>query len=311
MTGAAGFVGRHLVASLEAAGDVVVGVDRDGGPDLLDPVGWRELMAEVVPEVVFHLGGLSDVGGSWADPLGTFRVNGEGTLNVVQACVAARSRPRVVAVSSADVYGRVEPGELPIGEGSPFRPVTPYAASKVAADEVCLQGWLGYGLEVVRVRAFNHLGPGQTPRFVAPALAERIARNEADGSEVVPVGNTDTRRDFCDVRDVVRAYRALAVDGAPGEAYNVCSGVDRSIGELAEALCALAGSPMRLVVDPELVRPVETPVLRGDPAKIHAATGWVPEIDLSETLTDVLAEARARVATLSGSRAGGARRDES
>jgi GDP-4-dehydro-6-deoxy-D-mannose reductase len=292
VTGAAGFVGRHLCALLEAEGDVVVGVDRAEGPDLLDGAGWAELVAEVEPDAVYHLGGWSDVGASWAEPATTFRVNAEGTLHVLQACVSAGGRARVLVVSSADIYGQVDPGDLPIGEDDPLSPITPYAASKVAADYLAAQAFRGYGLEVVRARAFNHLGPGQTTRFVAPAIADRIAANESDGSEVVPVGNLTPRRDFTDVRDVVRAYRLLVSHGTPGEAYNVCSGMDLAIAELAERLVALAARPMRLVADPELQRPVETPVLRGDNTKLREATGWRPEIDLATTLGDILDERR-------------------
>ena len=143
-------------------------------------------------------------------------------------------------MSSADVYGRVTLSELPLTEDNPLRPVSPYAASKIAADYLALQAHLGYGLEVMRVRAFNHLGTGQTNRFVAPALAERIALNELEGGEVVPVGNMTPRRDFTDVRDVVRAYRLLIEHGEPGEAYNVCSGHDIAISELADRLVAKA-----------------------------------------------------------------------
>jgi GDP-4-dehydro-6-deoxy-D-mannose reductase len=295
VTGAAGFVGGHLCSHLRAAGDTVVGVDRKEGPDLLDRDALDRTIVEVDPDVVYHLGGWSDVGASWSDPLDAFEANAVGTLNLLQACVA-HGKPRVLAVSSADVYGKVQPDELPITEDAPFRPVTPYAASKIAADQVALQAWLGYGLEVLRIRAFNHLGPGQTNRFVAPALAERIARNEIDGTDVVPVGNLTPRRDITDVRDVVRAYRLLMEHGRPGEAYNVCTGRDLSIAELAERLVAMAARPMRLEPDPTLQRPVETPVLRGDPSRLHAVTGWEPEIDLDTTLADVLAEQRAAVA---------------
>jgi GDP-4-dehydro-6-deoxy-D-mannose reductase len=294
VTGSAGFVGRHLRAHLEAMGDTVVGVDRADGPDLLDAAAVTATLAEVRPDVVYHLGGWSDVGASWEHPLEAFEVNAVGTLNLLHACTAHGS-PRVLAVSSADVYGRVDPDELPIREDAPFRPVTPYAASKIAADQLALQAWLGYGLEVLRVRAFNHLGPGQATAFVAPALADRIARNERDGTDVVPVGNLTPRRDVTDVRDVVRAYRLLVLRGAPGEAYNVCTGRDLAIGELAEQLVALAVRPMELEPDPALQRRVETPVLRGDPTKIHRATGWEPEIPLEQTLGDVLAEHRAAV----------------
>jgi GDP-4-dehydro-6-deoxy-D-mannose reductase len=294
ITGASGFVGRHLTAHLEAHGDVVVGVDRDPGPDLLDTEGWHALLQEERPDAVYHLGGMSDVGGSWSTPNETFRINAEGTLNVLQACVRAGVH-RVVAVSSADVYGRVTLSELPLNEDNPLRPVSPYAASKIAADYLALQAHLGYGLEVIRVRAFNHLGPGQTNRFVAPALAERIALNELDGGEEVPVGNMTPRRDFTDVRDVVRAYRLLIEHGEPGEAYNVCSGHDIAISELADRLVAKANREMRLEGDPSLQRPVDVPVLRGDYTRLHKATGWEPEIGLDTTLTDLLEEWRARV----------------
>lgn len=292
VTGAAGFVGKHLSAYLEAQGDVVVGVDRSDGPDLTDGAGWSALVERVAPDAVYHLGGWSDVGASWDEPAAAFRVNAEGTLHVLQACVGAAVPPRVLVVSSADVYGQVPPERLPISEAAELCPITPYAASKVAADFLGVQAFRGYGLEVVRARAFNHLGPGQTARFVAPAIAERIVANEVSGAEVVPVGNVTPRRDFTDVRDVVRAYRALIVAGVAGEAYNVCSGADLAIGELAERLVGLAASPMRLVPDPELQRQVETPVLRGDNTKLRAATGWAPEIDLDTTLADILDEHR-------------------
>jgi GDP-4-dehydro-6-deoxy-D-mannose reductase len=148
---------------------------------------------------------------------------------------------------------------------------------------------------VIRVRAFNHLGPGQTTKFVAPAIAERVARNELDGGAVIPVGNLSPRRDFTDVRDVVRAYRLLAERGVPGEAYNVCSGNPVAIRDLAEQLVALATNPMKLQVDPALERPVDVPVLCGDSSKLRAATGWTPEIPIAQTLADLLDDMRARV----------------
>ena len=298
VTGAAGFVGGHLIAHLESAGDEVIGVDRLDGPDLLDPVAVHAFVAEVEPDAVYHLAGWSDVGASWEKPLAAFEANAVGTLNLLQACLptlGSKRRPKVLSISSADVYGRVGLGELPLTEESLMRPVTPYAASKVAADFVGLQAWLGYGLEVVRVRAFNHLGPGQTNRFVAAAIAECIALNELDGSEIIPVGNLTPRRDFTDVRDVVRAYRLLIEHGEPGEAYNVCSGVDIAISDLADRLVAAALHPMRLEEDPERQRPVDVPVLRGDAAKMHKVTGWEPEIAIEQTLSDVLDEWRVRV----------------
>ena len=293
ITGSEGFVGRHLTNHLTACGDDVVGIDRTTGVDLLDSGALAAAIRDADPDAVYHLGGWSDVGASWQAPVEALRVNAEGTLNVLQAC---RDRDaRVLVVSSADIYGKVTLGELPLTEESPVRPVSPYAASKVAADMIALQAWLGYGLEVMRVRAFNHLGPGQANAFVAPALAERIARCEIEGREEVTVGNLTPRRDFTDVRDVVRAYRALVCDGEPGEAYNVCSGADIAIAELAERLVALARRPVRLEGDPTLQRPVDVPVLRGDHTKLTIATGWEPQIPLDVTLAAIMDEWRDRV----------------
>lgn len=297
ITGGGGFVGPHLSAHLGAAGDEVTVTDRQrGGPDICDAEAIGELLADVRPDVVYHLAGDSDVGGSWHHPLDTFRANAEGTLNVLTAAREA-GVARVVSIGSADVYGVVAAEHLPLREDAPLRPVSPYAASKAAADFLGLQAWLGHGLEVVRVRAFNHLGPGQSERFLAPGIAMRIARNERSGGEVVPVGNLTPQRDLTDVRDVVRAYRLLAVDGAPGEVYNVCSGRALAVSEVAVELLKLADRPMRLEPDPELQRPVDVPVLCGDNSRIRAATGWRPEIPLLTTLKDLMEDCRRRAAT--------------
>jgi len=298
ITGAAGFVGRHLTSHLEASGDEVIGADRFGadGVDITDAAAVAQLISRVKPDAIYHLAGWADVGGSWKAPVEAFRANAEGTLNVLSAAADAGVE-RVLAVSSADVYGKVEPSELPLTEDSPLRPASPYAASKVAADYLGLQAWLGRGLPVLRVRAFNHLGPGQTDKFVAPALASRIARAErGSGNHALPIGDLSARRDFTDVRDVVRAYRLLMEHGEPGEVYNVCSGVDLAVQDLADQLLAQARIPLRFETDPDLLRPVEVPVLRGSHERLTATTGWEPEIAISQTLTDLLEDWRERVA---------------
>jgi len=295
VTGSEGFVGRHLTAHLEASGDEVIGVDLVDGIDITDPDATHALVADIAPDVIYHLAGWADVGGSWKAPVAAFRANAEGTLNVLGAATEADVQ-RVLAVSSADVYGKVDVAELPLDESSDLRPASPYAASKVAADYLGLQAWLGRGLPVLRVRAFNHLGPGQTDKFVAPALASRIARAERDGGEVLTVGNLSARRDFTDVRDVVRAYRLLMVSGEPGEAYNVCSGLDLAVQELADELLAMAKVPLRFETDPELLRPVDIPVLRGSHEKLTRATGWEPAIAIGQTLADLLEDWRGRIA---------------
>ena len=293
VTGAHGFVGPYLTRHLEAAGDEVVGL----GPevDITDAEAIRAALAAARPEAVYHLAAASHVGSSWAAPAEVLRVNAEGTLNLLLAAEAAGVQ-RVLVVGSAEEYGIVDPAALPLVETSPLRPVTPYVASKVAAEVVGLQAFLGRGLPVVLARPFNHLGPGQSDRLVASTLAHQVARNEREGTDVIMAGDLTPRRDFTDVRDVVRAYRLLVTQGEPGEAYNVCSGVDVPVSEVAEALISQASRPMRIELDPSRLRPVELPALRGDPSKLRAATGWVPEIPLERTLSDLLGWWRRRVA---------------
>jgi GDP-4-dehydro-6-deoxy-D-mannose reductase len=293
VTGARGFVGPHLIAHLEESGDSVEGLDRHGPDpfDVTDLVHVRERLSALRPDVVYHLAALSHVGESWENPTESFRVNAEGSLNVLRTCTELKTE-RVVVVLSSEEYGRVAEEDLPLTEESPLRPVTPYGAAKCAADLLALQAHLGDGLATIRVRPFGHTGPGQSPRFVVPALATRIARAEQDGHEEIPVGSLEAVRDLSDVRDVVRAYRLLAERGEPGEVYNVCSGTGVSVREIADRLLARARRPITLVTDPELVRPVEVPRLVGSNAKLRAATGWSPEIPLDQTLQDILDDAR-------------------
>ena len=295
VTGAGGFVGAHLVRHLEDAGDEVVELERTvDGIDIADAEPLTEAVMAAKPQVVYHLAGASDVGGSWSAATETFLANALGTLNVLEAARAAGAE-RVLAVTSADVYGRVSQDELPLREDQPLRPVSPYAASKVAADALAQQAWLGHRLPVIRVRAFNHLGPGQSDRFVAPSLAARIAHNERDGGDEVPIGNLTPLRDVTDVRDVVRAYRLLMEHGEPGAVYNVCRGQAVSVKEIADLLLSMAARPMHLVSDPALQRPVDIPILVGDNGALRRVTGWEPTIPLEQTLADVLADWRSRL----------------
>ncbi len=294
VTGSSGFVGSHLVPFLRSRGDDVVTIDRTGTPpvDVTDAAEVREVLRAARPDAVYHLAALSHVGQSWDAPEVVFRVNAVGALNVLRACADA-GVGRVLVAGSADVYGIVGPEDLPLTEAAPMRPVTPYGASKAAADVLALQAFLGDGLGTLRVRAFNHTGPGQGVSMLVPGLAQRIADAERDEGHKVRVGRVDIVRDLCDVRDVVRAYRLLVEHGTPGETYNVCSGHGVSVREVADAMLAMSDAPLELVVDTELVRPVDVPRLVGDPARLHAATGWEPEIPLDETLRDVLKAARA------------------
>ncbi len=287
VTGSKGFVGHWLIAHLQDQGDEVIGLDAE--VDITEPAGLKEAVVSAAPDAICHLAALSSVGASWGASQPTYEVNTVGTSNLLDAALACNRRPRVLVVSSSEVYGKVSPADLPLAEDRPFAPVSPYAASKAAAEMVGLQAWLGSGLEVVRARPFNHTGPGQRPDFVVPALAEQVAAALLGGADRLVTGNLEARRDISDVRDVVRAYRRLLVDGAAGEVYNVCRGEAVSISHVAERLLALAGADLPIVVDPARVRPVEIPELRGDRRRVERATGWRPEIPLDDTLRDVLA----------------------
>jgi GDP-4-dehydro-6-deoxy-D-mannose reductase len=248
--------------------------------DLLDPEATRRLVAGFRPEVVYHLAARAHVGASWREPDVTLRDNVAMTLNVLEAVRTEAPDATVIAVSSGEVYG--PPERLPVDEAAPLRPQNPYAVSKASAD--LLAGFYAdaHGLRVVRSRSFNHAGPGQQPTY---AIAS-FARQAADGGRIV-TGNPDTRRDYTDVRDVVRAYRLLAAGAEPG-VYNVCSGRTASARELVAALSEVAGVELEHVVDPDLLRPHEVMEVRGSYEKLRAATGWEPEIPLERTLADTL-----------------------
>lgn len=286
ITGSQGFVGTWLRRHLEACGDEVVVAPE--GFDVTDPATVRRAVVESQPDALFHLAARSHVGESWKNPAGTFNVNANGTLHVLDAALACDQPPTVLVVSSSEVYGNVSDHQLPLSEDEPLRPVTPYAASKVSAEFLALQAYLGTKLPVMCTRSFNHVGPGQAPNFVVSALAQRIVKAQSSGQKELAVGNLTARRDYTDVRDVVRAYRLLIEKGTPGEIYNVCSGQDFAVQHLADRLLALSGADMTLTIDPDLVRPVELPVLKGDNTKVVKATGWSPEIGLDQTLSDVL-----------------------
>lgn len=290
VTGASGFVGGWLTEHLAASGDEVA-VLADG-VDLRD----REMATEITdaePEVIYHLAAFTHVGRSWDEPALALEVNALGTLAVLEAARTLARPPRVLLVSSAEVYGGGD--GTPLDEDAPLVPTTPYAASKIAAEFIGIQAAIGRGLEVVRARPFNHVGPGQSPTFVVPGFAKRIADAEAVGGGEIAVGNLTSVRDFTDVRDVVRAYRLLAMRGRSGEVYNISSGTTVSVQQILDILIGLAKVPITPVADPALMRPVDVPVLSGVSDRLRALTGWRPEIPLESTLRDILDEARSRV----------------
>jgi GDP-4-dehydro-6-deoxy-D-mannose reductase len=308
VTGAEGFVGGHLLRTLARDGDhdVVAGSWSGALPDgdaagsardveivridITSDESVHAIVREHRPEWVFHLAAQSSVGRSFDDPAGTWEVNATGTLRLAEALRTAGGA-RLLVISSAEVYGTVPPEAQPITEEAPLRPATPYGASKGAAELAALQAAAEGGVEVVVARSFNHAGPGQDERFVFPSMARQLVRIRRGAAEpTLWVGNLSVRRDFLDVRDVVGAYLLLMKEAPSGGIYNVCSGEARSLQDMVQRLIELSGTRAKLEVDPARFRPVDIPVLFGDPAKLKRL-GWEPEIGLERTLRDLLDEA--------------------
>src|SRR5215207_9152567 len=289
ITGAAGFVGGHLSAYAADRGAEVVGPSREQ-LDLLDAGAVAAAVADVKPDAVFHLAALASVGQSWSAPAETLDNNTRATLNLLEAVREAAPDAVVLAAGSGEQYGPVPEERLPVTEDEPFRPQNPYAVSKAAAD--LLAGFYAdaRGLRVIRTRAFNHAGPRQTPTYAVASFARQVAAGRLAGQTPVRIvsGNADVRRDFTDVRCVVRAYRMLALDAEPG-IYNVCSGRPAKIADLIATLAEVAGTEIEHVVDPALVRPHEVMEIRGDHGRLTRATGWEPRIPLRRTLAEAVA----------------------
>lgn len=309
ITGADGFVGRHLAGFLAGQGVEVLGLGlNDPGDlhpwgecpfrvcDVLDRAAVAALVREFRPDYVFHLAAQSSVRRSWEDPWSTYEVALRGQANVLDALREAGLDPVVHIACSAEEYGRVEEKDLPVGEDHPLRPVNPYALSKVVQEHHALFCHRVYRTRVVITRAFNIIGPGQSRDFVASDFAHQIAEIEAGLREpVIRVGNLDSRRDFSDVRDLVEVFWVLVKEGVPGQAYNVCSGIDRSVREVLDILVSMARTPVTVEVDPGKLRRADVPVLRGDNRKLRELTGWSPRIPLERTLQDLLEWCREQV----------------
>jgi GDP-4-dehydro-6-deoxy-D-mannose reductase len=302
ITGINGFVGQHLARYLLTQPEITVfglevqkialGLDNVlvYETDLMVPEQVIQTIEAVQPDGIFHFAARTSVPESYTNQSATLMTNIVGTVNMLDAVRhSVRSKCRIVISCSSDQYGRVEPKELPIKETQPFRPLTPYAVSKIGQEMVAYQYYLSYGLQTIRVRAFNHTGPGQKPDFVCPSFANQIAAIERkDQPTKIQVGNLDTRRDFTDVRDMVAAYWLAMNQGEPGEVYNVCSGRSYSMREILDKLLALSSVKIEVVPDPNKTRPVDVPVLEGDYTKFKSKTGWEPRIPFGQTLQDLL-----------------------
>ena len=307
ITGASGFVGRHLVELLKSQTSLnLIAVQGHPGPheegvrqlvcDLLDADLTSRVIARHRPDVIFHLAAQAYVPKAVANPAETLINNVVSQVNLLESCRAAGIDPVIVVVSSAEVYGAVAPSEIPIIESQPFQPRNPYAVSKVTQDMLGLQYHLSYGMKIVRVRPFNHIGPGQNDRFVVSSLARQIAEIEHGLADpVLLVGNLDSVRDFLDVRDVVRAYVAVAKTEFAGEVFNVASGTGVRISAILDELLRLSSAEVDVRQDPSRLRPSDIPMLIGDAEKLRAATGWEPAISLETSLRDTLDDWRVRL----------------
>jgi GDP-4-dehydro-6-deoxy-D-mannose reductase len=289
-----------------AVGDRVLGLSRSAterttpgvearAVDLLDASALAAAVREAAPDVVYHLAALASVPASWEHPAETLRENEQATLNLLEAVCEEAPSARVVVVGSGEIYG--PPDSLPVTEDAPLRPQNPYAVSKAAVDLLAGMYADAHGLEIVRVRAFNHAGPRQSTEYVVSTLARQVAEGLEAGDDPIRVvtGNPAPRRDFTDVRDVVRAYRLLA-DGASPGTYNVCSGRAVSVTELLGLLREAARRELDHTVDPARVRAHEVMEVRGSSERLRAATGWEPEIPLARTVADTVAWWREQVA---------------
>ncbi len=294
VTGAGGFVGHHLLEAFEKGvfGEAVA-IMPDAGWDIRSLVAVRQTVARTVPDAVIHLAAQSFVPRSFEDPAETLAINAGGTANLIKALQECGFKGRFLYVSSGDIYGLVPEAQLPVDERIMPQPRSPYAVSKWSAEQLCLQARRTHDLDCVIARPFNHVGPGQSDRFVLPSLAGQIAEIEMGLREpVIEVGDIDSTRDFLDVRDVVAAYAALLRSAAPGETYVVSSGQERSVRELLDLMLSHTTVKPEIRMDPSRMRSSEQKRMRADSRRLRIDTGWSPSVALDTTIKELLDYAR-------------------
>ncbi|MCA1293926.1 GDP-mannose 4,6-dehydratase [Paenibacillus sp. alder61] len=297
VTGISGFAGTYLSQKLLDNGYEVTGIARRNQTfnkdinfiacDILDEEKLRNVLQSEKPDEIYHLAGTAFVPISYKEPKQTYRTIVDGTLGIYEVLRSLDISPRVLYVSSAAVYG--EGIGIPFKETDPLSPTNPYAGAKACADLISEQYAKAYQMNVIRVRPFNHTGPGQSPSFVCSSFAKQIAEMELSGKNVINVGNIHVKRDFLDVRDVVDAYILLMKSGARGDVYNVSSQSPVSVSELLHVLAENSTlNSLEVKVDPDKIRPNETKVKIGDASKITSETGWKPIRDIKHTMWDLL-----------------------
>lgn len=299
VTGATGFVGTHLINRLRRDADTPA-VDgwSHQAVELLDAAAVNAAVLRSRPSEIYHLAGASHVGDSWQRSTEHLEIHVRGTHHLLDAVRRHVPECRVVVVSSGMVYKAQSEDVGPLDEDAPIGPGSPYALSKVAEEQVAFHAAAHDGLQVIVARPFNHIGPGQSPRFAPPNFARQIAEIEAGAPPTMAIGNLETRRDFTDVRDVVNAYVAMMARATVGRAYNVCSGAATSIREILDTLLSMSRVAVTLETDASRLRPNDIPYMAGSAARLTADTGWAPEISLRQTLSDTLNDWRARTRPL-------------
>lgn len=311
ITGVSGFVGGHLADALLARGITslfgIVGPRSRLRPELQAKVTSFEgdlcqaafvdhVMTQAQPDYIYHLAGQASVSAAWGDPWPSFEINVRPQVNLFAAMLRQSSPARFLSITSSKVYGEAADLPMPIHEGLPLHPDNPYGVSKAAQDLLAQQYFLSHQLPIIRVRPFNHIGPGQSPDFVSAAFARQIARAEAGQQPPeMKVGNLAAERDFSDVRDVVQAYIALMDRGEPGQVYNVGSGRAVPVQQLLDILLSLARVDIKVVPDPARMRPADQPLSYGDISKIQQHVNWQPRISLETSLRDILDDWRQQV----------------
>ncbi len=299
--GASGFVGGYLARHLLDECNMEVYVTKlpyqhieDEGVkkydlDILEKEEIVSLLFEIRPDYIFHLAAQSSVGTAWKNPGLTIDINIKGSVNVMDAVRELYYKPRVLLIGSGEEYGHIKADEIPIGEDTMLRPGNIYAATKVCQNMIGSIYAQAYDLEVMMVRAFNHIGPTQAPIFVVSDFCKQVAEIEKGMRDpVMYVGNLDSMRDFTDVRDVVRAYTLLMETGKPGETYNVGSGHAVTIREILDIIISLSDKVIKVEIDPNKIRPVDVPIIEADISKIKELTGWEPIIPLHQTVKETL-----------------------
>lgn len=299
VTGANGFVGRYLCEALADSYDVVPagGPDASSGLkiDLSDALEVRAAIDIARPDAIFHLAAQTFVPNSLESPMATYETNIMGTAHLLESLRdyrdATGNDPRLVFVSSAETYGAHPAAELPLREDAELRPANPYAGSKAAAEMLVLSEVRSFRLNAIVTRAFNHIGPGQSERFVVASLAAQLAEVAARRAPFLSVGNLAAQRDFLDVRDVVRAYVLLAGKGQSGEVYNVCSGSAVAISDILRRLVTIAHVAVEIREDASRMRPADVACFYGDNCKLREQTGWEARFSLDTSLRDIYAAA--------------------